>query len=233
VNGRNSSRSHSLARALPKAEPSSPAAIAESQEAARRRAEKGWEADPDVQLMLRARDGDQPAFRELFLKHSEPMLSFACRYVGNRARAEELVQEAFLQIYRARRNYEARARFVTYAYRVVLNLCLNELRRFEYQGKTESLETNPFEDGGPPRELPDGRTPGCEEAVIGGELAGRIQYAIGELPDNQKSSLLLTRVEGLSHREVAEILDTSVSAVKSLVFRGMRTLRENLRDVLE
>lgn len=194
---------------------------------------RDWDADPDVQLMLRARDGDQGAFRELFVKHSEPMLSFACRYVGNRSRAEELVQEAFLQIYRARKTYEARARFVTYAYRVVLNLCLNELRRFEYQGKTESLDNNPFDDGARGREFPDGRTPGCEDSVIGGELADRIRVAIEELPDNQKSSLLLTRVEGLSHREVAEILETSVSAVKSLVFRGMRTLRENLRDVLE
>ena len=192
-----------------------------------------WESDPDVQLMLRAKDGDTNAFRELFLKHSEPMLSFAIRYVGSRARAEELVQEAYLQMYRARGAYEARARFVTWAYRVLLNLCLNELRRHEYHGKTDSLDVSPFDDSERSRELPDGKTPGCEEAVIGAELAQRIRAAIEELPESQRVTLLLTRVEGLSQREVADILETSVSAVKSLVFRGMRTLRENLSDVLE
>src|SRR5687768_7254363 len=90
--------------------------------------------------MQRVRDGDSGAFRQLFSKHSDALVNFAYRFVGNRDRAEELAQDAFLQIYRARGRYEARARFTTYLYRVATNLCLNELRRFEYQGKTEPLE---------------------------------------------------------------------------------------------
>lgn len=189
--------------------------------------------DPDVEFMLRAREGDAEAFRELFLRHSEPMLHFARRYVRNRARAEELVQEAFLQIWRARKTYEPRARFVTFAYRVVVNLCLNELRRFEYQGRTESFDVSPFEDNDRGRELPDTRIPGGEDAAIGSQLGHRIQAALDALPENQRTALLLTRVEGLSQQEVAEILESSVSAVKSLVFRGMRSLREEIQDVLE
>lgn len=228
MNGRQSVRPESLPAA------SQPARLVPSSDGATgREVTNPWISDVDVQLMLRVKDGDESAFRDLFLKHSESMLTFAFRYVGNRSRAEELVQEAFLQIYRARANYEPRARFLTYAYRVVINLCLNELRRFEYQGRTDSLDANPFDDGGRPRELPDERIPGCEEVVVGAELGQRIHKALEELPENQKVSLLLTRVEGLSQREVAEILDTSVSAVKSLVFRGMRTLKENLQDVLE
>lgn len=107
--------------------------------------EPSWQSDPDVELMRRVRQEDSSAFRELFAKYAEALVNFAYRFVGNRDRAEELAQDAFLQIYRARKRYEARARFTTYLYRVATNLCLNELRRFDYQGKTEPLEGNPSE----------------------------------------------------------------------------------------
>ena len=194
----------------------------------------GWESDPDVGLMLRARDGDHAAFRQLFSKYSEPLLNFAYRFVGNRDRAEELVQDAFLQIFRARQRYEPRARFATFVYRVTTNLCLNELRRFEYQGRTEPLEgtsTEEGEEGG--RELADERQPTADEHLIGHETADRIQEVLDRLPPNQKSALLLTRVEGLSYQEVADCLETSVSAVKSLIFRATQALRHDLKELLQ
>ena len=97
--------------------------------------------------MQRVTTGDTIAFRELFAKHGDAVVNFAYRFVNNRHRAEELAQDAFLQIYRARARYEAKARFTTYLYRVVTNLCLNELRRFDYQGRTEPLEGRPLADG--------------------------------------------------------------------------------------
>ena len=194
-------------------------------------AEGGWEADPDVQLMLKARDGDHAAFRELFRRHSDSLINFVFRFMGNRDRAEELVQDAFLQIFRARARYEPRARFAPYLYRVATNLCLNELRRFEYQGKIDALE-EPEADDEEPRGLADDRLPTAEEHVAGVETAERIQKVLDRLPPNQRSALLLSRVEGLSYQEVAESLDTSVSAVKSLIFRGTQALRDQLKDLL-
>jgi RNA polymerase sigma-70 factor (ECF subfamily) len=200
----------------------------------RKAPEAGWRSDPDVVLMQRVRDGDDTAaFRELFGKHSDAVVNFAYRFVANRARAEELAQDAFLQIYRARSRYEAKARFTTYLYRVVTNLCLNELRRFDYQGKTEPLEGKPLEDGEEGiRELADQEIPDAEDRLAGVETGTRIQKVLDKLPANQKSALLLSRVEGLSYQEVAECLDTTESAVKSLIFRATQTLREELADLL-
>jgi len=200
----------------------------------RKAPEAGWRSDPDVVLMQRVRDGDDTAaFRELFGKHSDAVVNFAYRFVANRARAEELAQDAFLQIYRARSRYEAKARFTTYLYRVVTNLCWNELRRFDYQGKTEPLEGKPLEDGEEGiRELADQETPDAEDRLAGVETGTRIQKVLDKLPAKQKSALLLSRVEGLSYQEVAECLDTTESAVKSLIFRATQTLREELADLL-
>jgi RNA polymerase sigma-70 factor (ECF subfamily) len=201
--------------------------------AAHESSEPGWRSDPDVALMQRVRDGDSVAFRELFAKHGDAVVNFAYRFVNNRARAEELAQDAFLQIYRARRRYEAKARFSTYLYRVVTNLCLNELRRFDYHGKTESLEGKPLEDGTEgSRELADVDLPEAEDLLAGVEAGAKITKVLDKLPPNQKSALLLSRVEGLSYQEVAECLETTESAVKSLIFRATKTLREELDDLL-
>jgi len=194
--------------------------------------EQGWRSDPDVALMERVRGGDSAAFRELFAKYSEALVNFAYRFVGRRDRAEELVQDAFLQIYRARGRYEAKARFTTYLYRVATNLCLNELRRFEYQGKTEPLEGNINRDDDAGRELADDRIPAAEDRLAGMETGGRIKAVLDKLPPNQRVALLLSRVEGLSYQEVAKCLETTESAVKSLIFRATQTLREELGDLL-
>jgi RNA polymerase sigma-70 factor, ECF subfamily len=204
-----------------------------SKRAAQQSPEPGWRDDPDVNLMQRVRDGDTVAFRELFAKYSEAVVNFAYRFVNNRPRAEELAQDTFLQIYRARGRYEAKARFTTYLYRVVTNLCLNELRRFDYQGKTEPLEGRPLENGEEgSRELPDRTLPEVEDLLAGLETGDRIKNVLDKLPQNQKSALLLSRVEGLSYQEVAECLETTESAVKSLIFRATQTLREELADLL-
>jgi len=182
--------------------------------------------------MERVRGGDSLAFHELFAKHGEALVNFAYRFVGRRDRAEELAQDAFLQIYRARARYQPKARFTTYLYRVATNLCLNELRRFEYQGKTEPLEGHPSRDEEPVRELADDRVPAAEEVVAGVETGSRIKKVLDKLPPNQRVALLLSRVEGLSYEEVAECLETTESAVKSLIFRATQTLREELGDLL-
>jgi RNA polymerase sigma-70 factor (ECF subfamily) len=179
------------------------------------------DTDPDIQLMLQAKDGDSVAFGELFTKHSKGLVAFVYGVIHNRWRAEELVQDAFLQIYRARDRYQPRARFSTYLYRVVMNNCLNEIRRLQY-GKTVS------EDDLPP--MADDSVPGPEHYVTGCEMASRMQAILKQLPPNQRAALLLSRVEGFDYREVAQCLGVSEYAVKSLVFRATRSLRDGLRD---
>ncbi|MGH7858755.1 MAG: RNA polymerase sigma factor [Candidatus Binatia bacterium] len=183
--------------------------------------------DTDIELMLRTRDGDLGAFQELFARHSESLLEFIARFIGERAEAEDLTQEAFLRVFRARERYEAAASFKSYIYRIATNLCLNECRR------VSTTRTEPLESHGVVREFPDPRMPAAEELLAGKQAAKRIRAALDRLPETQRVALLLTRGEGLSCREVADILETSESAVKSLVFRATQTLRETLADLID
>jgi RNA polymerase sigma-70 factor (ECF subfamily) len=176
--------------------------------------------DFDVELMLRTKAGDDVAFSELFERYAKRLVSFAYRIVHDRWRAEELVQDAFLQIYRARDRYSPCARFSTYIYRVVTNNCLNEIRRLDHE-KTVPGET---------RVLADDTARGPDHLVANRQTVSRIADLVLDLPFKQRAALLLSRVEGFDHREVASCLGVSEFAVKSLVFRATRTLREAMND---
>lgn len=207
-----------------------------SQSASVKRGEP-YEEDPGTELMLRARDGDDHAFEELFRRHSGPLIGLAFRMVSDRDRAEELVQEAFLRIYRRRKSYRPEARFSTYAYRVVVNLCLNDFRRSRFLKRFVALDDRGYvsADGSESvsPQIADDRIPGGEEEALGAELLSRFQEEISRLPEKQKSAILLSRVEGLPYQEIAEVLGMSLPAVKSTIFRGMRVLRDRLTDVIE
>src|SRR5882724_466048 len=151
-----------------------------------------WRRDPDVQLMERVRDGEMEPFEALFRKHGALLVNVAYQFVRSRERAEEIVQTAFLQLYRARHRYEPRARFLTYLYRITENLCLNELRRREYSTTIESIET-PQQDGrdSAPSRRPDGHSPDPVEHLVGVEMAAQVQEVLDRLPLNQRAAFLL------------------------------------------
>jgi RNA polymerase sigma-70 factor (ECF subfamily) len=184
-------------------------------------------------MMERVRDGDGDAFEVLFNKYSGAIVKFAYRFLGSRDRAEEVAQTVFLQLYRARKRYEPRARFATFLYRIAANLCLNELRRFDYSGKIEPLDAS-HESGGisVADRLSDHDCRGPVHHLACREAATELKRALKGLPPNQRMALLLSRVDGLSYQEVADDLDTSVSAVKSLIFRATATLRRDLAELL-
>jgi RNA polymerase sigma-70 factor (ECF subfamily) len=188
-------------------------------------------ADPDTALMARVRDGDVSAFHELFEKHGRSVVNFVFRFTGgDRSRAEDIAQDVFLQIFRARARYEPRARFTTYLYRVAVNACLNARRRtVPGCSPLEVAETHGHLSM---REPPEGQLATPEERVAALEDGARIQSAIDRLPINQRSAFLLARIDGFSYAEVAESLGTSESAVKSLIFRATQTLRHELEDLL-
>ncbi len=190
-------------------------------------------SDPDVQLMLRFRAGDEEAFRELFEKHSRAIVNFAYHFVGSRQRAEELAQDVFLQIYKAGSRYEPQAKFTTWLYRIATNACLNEVRRPEHRYRTRPLEYQQ-EDSRERSEIafPDPTAVPGESALAGRQLADRIEEVMATLPENQRAALVLSRVDGLSYQEVADALEVSVSAVKSLVFRATATMRKELAEFL-
>ena len=190
-------------------------------------------SDPDVQLMLRVRAGDGEAFRELFEKHTRAIVNFAYQFVGTRQRAEEIAQDVFLQIHRAAARYEPHAKFTTWLYRIATNACLNEVRRPEHRHPRRPLEHEPGDEHqraeiayADPAAIPG------DSALAGRQLEAKIQAVLAELPANQRAALLMSRTEGMSYAEVAEALETTESAVKSLVFRATATMRKELAEFL-
>jgi len=190
--------------------------------------------DPDVQLMLRFQKGDMDAFQQLFNKYSPSVVNFAFRFVGSRDRAEELAQEVFLQVYRWQDRYEPKAKFSTWLFKIANNHCLNEVRKGEYKVIRESIDSQ-VDNEGEARDwdLPDTNPRKGDEILAAKQVADRIQHILHRLPASQRSALMLSRWEGLSYQEVAEVLDTTEKAVKSLVFRATQSLREGLREILE
>jgi RNA polymerase sigma-70 factor (ECF subfamily) len=177
--------------------------------------------DEDVRLMLAFCEGDTAAFEVLFRRWSGPLLRYLERMVRDLGTAEELVQEAFLRVHRARHRYVPEARFSTWLYRIATNLALNELRRPRRRSPHPSTD----DPGAPPlpAELPE------TEAVVDARRLGReIWQELGRLPEKQRAALCLAAVEGLSYAEVAEALEVTEKAVKSLVHRARSTLAERL-----
>jgi RNA polymerase sigma-70 factor, ECF subfamily len=196
-----------------------------------------WRMDPNVVTMERLRDGDMEAFQVLFSKYSGPIAKYAYRFLRSRDRAEEVAQTVFLQLFRARKRYQPKARFVTFLYRIATNLCLNEVRRFDYSGKIESLDVTDDADSNGDGcsfgdRLVDSDSPGPAQRLAYRNAATEIIEVLKRLPSNQRMALLLSRVDGFSYQEVADSLDSSVGAVKSLICRATATLRKDLTHIL-
>jgi RNA polymerase sigma-70 factor, ECF subfamily len=192
--------------------------------------------DPDAVLMLRVKRGDRAAFADLVEKYKQPVMNFVYRSLRDETEAEDLAQNVFLQVYKSRSRYQQTAKFSTWLFTIARNLCLNELRR-RSRHPAESIEETHAEseshDGGVQRQYEDKSQPAPPETLLQGELAQKIEEALAELPENQRTAILLCRQEDLSYEEIADILDCSLSATKSLIHRGRETLKEKLKRYLQ
>ena len=189
--------------------------------------------DPDALLMLRVQRGDRAAFTELVGKYQQPVLHFIHRTLRDEAEAEDLAQNVFLQVYKSRARYRQTAKFSTWLFTIARNLCLNELRR-RSRHPAESLdETSPDHEDQPRHQIEDQTRPSPPDALLHGELAGKIADAVAALPENQRTAILLCRQEDLSYEDMAKILGCSLSATKSLIHRGRETLKEVLKPYLK
>ena len=188
--------------------------------------------DPDVALMLRLQAGDETAFQDLFRKFSPRVLQFARRFVGSDAQAEELAQDVFVQVFRFRHRYRPQSRFSTWLFTIATNLCLNEVRRPERHLRVDIWERRDGEERveGPP--LPDPSAVTAEQGAAARQLERRLEALVAELPPKQRAALLLSRMDGLAYRDVAEALGSTEGAVKALLFRATQSLKRALREYL-
>ncbi len=189
--------------------------------------------DNDHNLIKRTAHGDLSAFEELVKKHQNSVINFIYRYIGDKIEAEDLSQEVFLKVFKFAKQYKPEAKFTTWLYRIITNLCLNYLRKKKHISFI-SLDTPVFVDGEKFTKqvsLPNFLNP---DAVFERqEKESTIRKAIDSLPKSQRIAVLLQRFEGLSYKEISGIMKCSVSSVESLLFRAKQTLKERLKKDLE
>lgn len=192
-------------------------------------------AESDEQQMLRLKAGDREAYTALVEKYRRPLVHFLYRMVHDTAVAEELAQEVFLRVYRARSRYKPSAKFSTWLFRIATNLALNSLRDGRLRQVVEMpagaklpLRTAETESKGKAGEAADPR-PTVEQELMEAERLRAIREAIEELPEKQRLAVLLHKYEELDYAAIADILGCSESALKSLLFRAYEALRLRLR----
>ncbi|MHC2579824.1 RNA polymerase sigma-70 factor (ECF subfamily) [Bradyrhizobium diazoefficiens] len=173
--------------------------------------------DEDSELLDRLAADDETAFRMLVERHIDRAYAIALRIVGNAADAEDVVQDTMLKIWSHRGRWQhGRAKFSTWLYRVISNRCI-DLRR---KPRTENVDTVP--------EVADGQ-PDASRVIERNELNGMLEEAMQRLPEQQRIAVILSYHEDMSNGEIAEVMDSTVAAVESLLKRGRQQLRQLLR----
>jgi RNA polymerase sigma-70 factor, ECF subfamily len=190
-------------------------------------------ARTDVQLMLDVKAGDEQSFELLLRKYRTPVVNFLYRMVRDSAVAEDLTQEVFLRVYRAREHYAPSAKFTTWMFRIATNLALNSVRDNRHRQMEISMDhtLDSAEDDQRAMEVPD-RAPSVEQELVARSRSAMILKAIHTLPEKQRAAVLLHKYQELDYDEIARVLECSESALKSLLFRAYETLRVELAPLV-
>lgn len=185
--------------------------------------------------MLEVRSGNAAAFEELVLRYQSRVLAVLENLVGNRHQAEDLAQEVFLRVYRARQTYEPNAKFATWLFRIVNNVAMNALRKRSRRRE----QTVPFRPGDSQYfhalddaiQAPSGQMPARRLDKL--EMRDVVRLAMDSLNERQRLAILLCKFEGMSYADIAVAMRMSPKAVKSLLSRARKRLRETLEPYLQ
>lgn len=179
--------------------------------------------------MRRIASGDIEAFECLVDEHKTRVVGTVAKMLGDSLEAEDIAQEVFVRVWRSAKRYRPQAKFTTWLMTITRNLVFNELRR-RRRKPSEPL------DGGeetPPRQFADAGSHSPADEALQAELEEVVQQAIAALPESQRLALVLRRYEEMPYEEIAAVLKTSVSSVKSLLFRARSELKQSLRRYLD
>lgn len=191
-------------------------------------------ARSDVQLMLAVKEGDELSFELLLRRYRTPLVNFLNRMVRDSGLAEDLAQEVFMRVYRARKEYEPNAKFTTWLFRIATNLALNALRDGRHRQMEISIDQK-LDDGEQEQARIDvaDKSPNIEHRLVQQDRAAVIRSAVESLPEKQRAAVLLHKYVELDYAEIARTLDCSESALKSLLFRAYETLRVQLAPLVQ
>ena len=182
----------------------------------------------DILLMERIGAGDHRAFRELVERHQNAVVGTVAKMLGNASEAEDIAQQVFLRVWRHAKRYRPDAKFTTYLFTITRNLVFNESRRKKRRNEVsadEREENSHVLIPADPNRQPDSE-------LLQEELRQAVDKAIASLPEPQRMAVVLRRYEQMPYEEIARVLDVSISAVKSLLFRARAALRDALAGYL-
>ena len=184
----------------------------------------------DVALMLRVRDGDLEAFETLVTRHQHSVVGTAAKMLGGAADAEDIGQQVFVRVWKHAARYQPSAKFTTWLMTITRNLVFNELRR---RRRSQQVSMDADEGESIRHQFVDEQAAAPSEEMLDSELHEAIDAAIASLPEAQRLAIVLRRYEGMPYEEIAEVLKTSVPAVKSILFRARAELKARLKKYLE
>jgi RNA polymerase sigma-70 factor (ECF subfamily) len=153
--------------------------------------------------------------------------NFIYKFVNNAAEAEDLAQDVFLRIHRARETYEPRARFAAWIYRIAANVALKAAKKARHSPFVSSRRSNEEKESDLMDSFPD-CAPNAECRMVSAETGRVVRRAIQALPDHEKMALVLRRYEGLSYREIAALMNCTEGAVKTYIHRGKLRVRDHI-----
>lgn len=189
---------------------------------------KSEESDEDTRLMLRIKTGDVVAMEELIRKHQNSVYAAVSRMLNNAPESEDIAQQVFIRIWKGASHYEPTARFTTWMFTILRNLVFNESRR--QRRKPTSSADAIEEEGGLTLFLEPSLSP--DEAMEHTELQQAVDKAIAALPEKARLAVQLRRFENMPYEDIAQTLNMSISATKSLLFRARNMLKDSLKDFL-
>jgi len=183
---------------------------------------------PEEALVARARSGNIAAFEQIVTAYEKRVYNLALRMMGNPDDASDVAQEAFLRVYSSLRSFRGDSSFSTWIYRIVSNICLDELRKRNRQRLAYLDEPVESEDGEMSKQVPD-PSPGPDDVLQQTETRECIQRGIASLHEDHRVIVVLRDIQGLSYEEIAEILGISLGTVKSRLNRARTALKERLQ----
>jgi RNA polymerase sigma-70 factor (ECF subfamily) len=180
----------------------------------------------DEELVARSMGGDLDSFNQLVLRWERPIYALAYRVIGREEDARDVAQETFLRAFRALKGFKGQAKFSSWLYRITLNLCRDWIRRERRTPVVQAPE------GIDVIELAGEDTPSetVEELVSRHELGRAVAKAMSQLPEEQRTAIILKEYHGLTFQEIADLLDCPLSTVKTRLYQGLTVLRKQLRE---
>lgn len=184
----------------------------------------------DEEFLLKIKSGDKTAFKELVAQYSQQVLNTCYRFLLNKEDAEDISQEVFIEIFQSINSFRGDAKLSTWIYRIAVTKCLDEIKKRKRKKRITSFgkllhldEVTSWLSGGPK----------ADKSILEKEQMKEMQEALNKLPDNQRVAFTLSKIEGYSNKEIADIMRTSTALVESFISRGKKKVSEELQNILK